>query len=142
MDQLFQIRSKLLEASAQLITEKLRIENMIEGTLKSLSEVKASQEKINKKINEILVTKQMDKLIETQFMEVKEQTAKIQNEMESITASRLLKDIIIPTKSSNYKYYTIKCRKLVKKYKIIETVLFCPRQWRYKRPWHPNEQRS
>ena len=96
MDQLFQIRSKLLDDSAQLVAERVKIENMIEATLKSLSEVKASQERMNKRINEILVTKQMDKLIETQFMEVKEQTAKIQNEMESISDATLVEGYNYP----------------------------------------------
>ena len=96
MDQLFQIRAKLLEASAQLITEKSKIENMIETILKSLSEVKASQERMNKKINEILVTKQIHKLIEAQFIEVKEQTAKIQNEMESISDAALVEGYNYP----------------------------------------------
>jgi hypothetical protein len=96
MDQLFQVRAKLLEASAELITEKSKIENMIETILKSLSEVKASQKIMNKKINEILVTKQIDKLIEAQFMEVKEQIAKIQNEMESISDAALVEGYNYP----------------------------------------------
>ena len=53
---------------------------------------------MNKKINEILVTKQMDKLIQTQFMEVKEQTAKIQTEVESISDAKLVKGYNYPDK--------------------------------------------
>ena len=98
MDQLLQVRSKLLNASAQLTTERLRIESMMEATLKSLREIKASQEEMNKKINEILVTKQMDKLLENQFMEIKEQTAKIQSEMESISDTTLVKGYNYPDK--------------------------------------------
>jgi hypothetical protein len=37
------------------------------------------------------VTKQIDRLIETEFIEVKEQAAKIQNEMESISDATLVK---------------------------------------------------
>jgi hypothetical protein len=96
MDQLFQVRAKLLVASAELITEKSKIENMIETILKSLIEVKASQEKMNKKINEILITKQVDKLIEAQFIEVKEQITKIQNEMESISDTAIVEGYNYP----------------------------------------------
>jgi hypothetical protein len=45
MDQLLLRRSKLLGAAAQLIKERLKIENMIKATLKSLSKVKPPRKK-------------------------------------------------------------------------------------------------
>jgi hypothetical protein len=112
MDQLFHIRSKLLDTSAQLATEKLKIENMIEAIFRSLSEVKASKEIINKTINEFIVTKQMDKLMETEFMEVKEQTVKIQNEIESIS------DVTL-AKGYNYPHQLLKLQALYNKMQEI-----------------------
>ena len=77
MDQLLLRRLKLLDAAAQMIKERLKIENMVEVTLQSLGKVKVSKEKINKKINEILLAKQINNLIETEFMPCKEQAVKI-----------------------------------------------------------------
>ena len=91
MDQLLQVRSKYLNASAQLTTERLRIENMMEATLKSLREIKASQEEMNKKLKEVLVSKQMNKPLEAQFREIKEKIAKIHTEIESISDATLVK---------------------------------------------------
>ena len=64
MDQLLQIRFKLLDALAQLTTERLKIESMMEATLKFLKEIKASQKEMNKKRNlpTMMMTKTQNRL--------------------------------------------------------------------------------